>query len=158
MTASAMVTLTTGSVEETETVGARLGGAAAAGDVVALYGDLGAGKTAFVRGLAAGLGVPPYLVASPTFTMIAEYVGGRLPLFHVDLYRLAPGEADLLALREYVYGPGLTAIEWFDRLPCGALDAYLTVRIEYSAPGRRLILEGQGSRAAALVAALAPGT
>lgn len=158
MTASAMVTLTTGSVEETEAVGARLGRAAAAGDVVALYGDLGAGKTAFVRGLAAGLGVPPYLVASPTFTMIAEYVGGRLPLFHVDLYRLAPGEADLLALREYVYGPGVTAIEWFDRLPSGALDAYLTVRIEYSAPGRRLILEGQGSRAAALVAALAPGT
>ena len=158
MTASRTVTLATASVEETEAIGARLGRAAAAGDVVALLGDLGAGKTAFVRGLAAGLGVPPHVVASPTFTMIAEYAGGRLPLFHIDLYRLAPGEADLLALREYVYGPGVTAIEWFDRLPTGALDAYLAVRIEYAAPGRRLILEGQGSRAAVLVAALAPGT
>ena len=88
--------------------------------------------------------------------MIAEYAG-RLPVFHIDLYRLAPGEADLLALREYVYGPGVTAIEWFDRLPMGALDAYLTVRIDYAAPGRRLVFSGLGPRATALVAALAPG-
>ena len=158
MTATGTLMLATASVEETEAVGHRIGAVAATGDVIALYGDLGAGKTAFVRGLAAGLGVPPHLVASPTFTMIAEYTGGRLPLFHIDLYRLAPGETDLLALREYVYGPGVTAIEWFDRLPVHALDAYLAVRIEYAAPGRRLILEGQGSRSAALVATLAPGT
>jgi tRNA threonylcarbamoyladenosine biosynthesis protein TsaE len=151
------VTLATASVEETEVIGERLGRAATAGDVIALAGDLGAGKTAVVRGLAAGLGVPPHLVASPTFTMIAEYAG-RLPVFHIDLYRLAPGEADVLALREYVYGPGVTAIEWFDRLPPGALDAYLAVRIEYAEPGRRLTLEGHGVRAAALVAALASGT
>ena len=155
MTATGTLTVATASVEETEAVGNRLGVVAAAGDVIALSGDLGAGKTAFVRGLAAGLGVPSHVVASPTFTMIAEYTGGRLPLFHIDLYRLALGETDLLALREYVYGAGVTAIEWFDRLPSRALDAYLGVRIEYAAPGRRLILEGQGSRAAALVAALA---
>jgi tRNA threonylcarbamoyladenosine biosynthesis protein TsaE len=154
---SETLTVATASVEETEAVGARLGRVVAAGDVITLDGDLGAGKTAFVRGLAAGLRVPSHLVASPTFTMIAEYAG-RLPVFHVDLYRLAPGAADLLALREYVYGPGVTAIEWFDRLPPGALDAYLAVRIEYADPGRRLIFEGHGVRAAQLVAALAPGT
>jgi tRNA threonylcarbamoyladenosine biosynthesis protein TsaE len=157
VSANPTLTLATTSVEETEAVGERLGRRAAAGDVIALAGELGAGKTAFVRGLAAGLAVPPYLVASPTFTMIAEYTG-RLPVFHIDLYRLAPGDADLLALREYVYGLGVTAIEWFDRLPPGALDAYLAVRIEYAEPGRRLTFEGHGSRAAALVAALAPGT
>ena len=156
MTASRSLVLTTGSAEETEAVGERVGGLARAGDVVALIGELGAGKTAFVRGLAAGLGVPDHMVASPTFTMVAEY-RGRLPVFHVDLYRLEPGEVDLLALREYIEGPGVTAIEWFDRLPAGALDAYLAVRIEYAAPGRRLVFQGLGPRATALVAALAPG-
>ena len=126
----------------------------AAGDVVALVGDLGAGKTALVRGLADGLDVPPHMVASPTFTMIAEYPG-RLVLHHIDLYRLEPGAADLPLLQEYLYGPGVTAIEWSDRLPAGALDACLTVRIEYAEPGRRLTFEGLGPRAASLVAALA---
>jgi tRNA threonylcarbamoyladenosine biosynthesis protein TsaE len=150
------ITLTSGSVEETEAIGRRLGALAEPGDVIGLAGDLGAGKTAFVRGLAAGLEVPAHVVASPTFIMIAEYAG-RLPVFHVDLYRLDPGQIDLMALREYLYGPGVTAIEWCDRLPVGALDAYLAVRIEYAAPGRRLVFSGLGPRATALVAALAPG-
>lgn len=157
MSGDRTVTLATTTVEETEAVGERLGRLAAAGDVIALDGELGAGKTAFVRGLAAGLAVPAHLVASPTFTMIAEY-GGRVPVFHIDLYRLAPGDADLLALGEYVHGTGVTAIEWFDRLPPGALDAYLAVRIEYAEPGRRLTFEGHGARATALVAALVSGT
>jgi tRNA threonylcarbamoyladenosine biosynthesis protein TsaE len=152
------VTLTTTTVEATEAIGRRLGRLVEPGDVVALVGDLGAGKTAFVRGLGDGLGVPGHLVASPTFTMIAEYPGGRLPLFHVDLYRLEPGAADLPVLAEYVHGGGVTAIEWPDRLPAGALDACLTVRIEYADPGRRLTFEGRGARAASLVAALAAGT
>ena len=154
---SPTLVLHSASVEETEDAGRRLGVLAGVGDVFALYGDLGAGKTAFVRGLADGLAVPAYLVASPTFIMVAEYAG-RVPVFHIDLYRLDPGAADLLALREYIYGPGVTAIEWADRLPPDALDAYLGVRIEYAAPGRRLVLEGLGPRAAALVAALTPGT
>ncbi len=156
MTAAAPLTLTADTVEATEAIGRRLGRLAAAGDVVALVGDLGAGKTAFVRGLADGLDVMPHLVASPTFTMVAEYAG-RVPLFHIDLYRLEPGAADLPALDEYVYGPGVTAIEWSDRLPPRALDACLTVRIEYADPGRRLTFEGLGSRAASLVAGLAAG-
>jgi tRNA threonylcarbamoyladenosine biosynthesis protein TsaE len=89
--------------------------------------------------------------------MIAEYAG-RLPLYHIDLYRLDVGSADVQTLDEYVYGPGVTAIEWSDRLPAGALEAGLTVRIEYADPGRRLTLEGLGPRAEALVAALASGT
>jgi len=156
VTAVSALILTADAVEATEAIGRRLGCLTAAGDVIALEGELGAGKTAFVRGLASGLDVPPHLVASPTFTMVAEY-GGRLPVYHIDLYRLEPGGADLLALREYVYGPGVTAIEWFDRLPSGALDDYLGVRIEYAAPGRRLVFAGIGPRAAALVAALASG-
>ena len=157
VTAVPALTLTTEAVEATEAIGRRLGRLAAAGDVIALCGELGAGKTAFVRGLARGLDVPPHLVASPTFTMVAEY-GGRLPVYHIDLYRLDPAYADLLALREYVYGPGVTAIEWSDRLPPDALDAYLGVRIEYATPGRRLVFEGLGRRAAALVTALASGS
>lgn len=155
---STPLTLTAETVEATEAIGARVGQLAAAGDVIALVGDLGAGKTAFVRGLASGLAVPEHMVASPTFIMVAEYPGGRLPLFHIDLYRLEPGAPDLPSLDEYVHGSGVTAIEWSDRLPPGALDAGLTVRIEYADPGRRLTFEGQGPRAASLVAALASGT
>jgi tRNA threonylcarbamoyladenosine biosynthesis protein TsaE len=146
---------TTHSEAETAAVGRSLAEALVPGSVVLLWGELGAGKTAFVRGLAAGLDVPAHMVASPTFTMVAEY-GGRLPVFHIDLYRLEPGAADLYALREYVYGPGVTAIEWVERLPPRALDACLAVRIEYADPGRRLTFEGLGPRAEALVAALNP--
>jgi len=157
MTSHGPLQLRADTVEATEAIGHRLGRLAQAGDVIALVGDLGAGKTAFVRGLAAGLDVPAHMVASPTFIMVAEYAG-RLPLFHIDLYRLDVGATDVAALDEYVYGPGITAIEWSDRLPAGALEAGLTVRIEYADPGRRLTLEGLGPRAEALVAALASGT
>ena len=86
------------------------------GTVVLLSGDLGAGKTAFVRGLADGLGVDPAAVSSPTFTLMHEYRGGRLPLQHVDLYRVTPVEVDDLGLDELTLGNMVTAIEWPDRL------------------------------------------
>ena len=109
--------ITTHSEDETAAVGRDLAAALSAGDVLMLSGDLGAGKTAFVRGLAEGLGVRRDEVSSPTFTLIQEYRGGRLPLFHVDLYRIEdPREFDELGLDE-IAADGILAIEWAERLP-----------------------------------------
>ena len=102
--------------EETEALGARLARALEPGAVVAFTGDLGAGKTAFVRGLARGLGIPDR-VTSPTFTIVNEYEGGRLPLFHFDLYRL--GSADELfdiGWEDYLARGGVCAVEWSERM------------------------------------------
>src|SRR4051794_5033569 len=108
--------ITTRSEEETAAVGRELAAMLSAGDVLLLYGDLGAGKTAFVRGLAEGLGVSRDEVSSPTFTLIQEYRGGRLTLFHVDLYRIEdPREFDELGLDE-IAEDGVLAIEWAEKL------------------------------------------
>ena len=109
------------SPDETEAVGARLAEALAPGSVVAFTGDLGAGKTAFTRGLARGLGVPDR-VTSPTFTIVNEYEGGRLPLFHFDMYRL--GSADELfdiGWEDYLRRGGVCAVEWSENI-AGALE------------------------------------
>ena len=87
-----------------------------AGDVLLLSGDLGAGKTTFVRGLAEGLGIDPSDVSSPTFTLLHEYRGGRLNLYHADLYRLDAAASDDLGLEETGVRDGVLAIEWPDRL------------------------------------------
>ena len=109
-------TISTHSEDETTAVGRELGATLSAGDILLLYGDLGAGKTAFVRGLAEGLGVERDDVSSPTFTLVQEYRGGRLPLFHVDLYRINdPREIDDLGLDE-IAEDGVLAIEWAEKL------------------------------------------
>ena len=100
----------------TEALAGELAARLGAGDVVLLSGTLGAGKTAFVRGLARGLGADPEDVSSPTFAIVHEYRGGRLPLFHVDLYRLTPAAADDLGLHEMGAGEGVLAVEWPERL------------------------------------------
>ena len=104
----------TTSADMTEAAGERLAQSLSAGDVVLLFGDLGAGKTAFVRGLARGLGAAPEEVSSPTFTLIQEY-SGRLKLYHVDLYRLEPVEVDDLGLDDLISDDGVVAIEWAER-------------------------------------------
>jgi tRNA threonylcarbamoyladenosine biosynthesis protein TsaE len=112
-------------------VGRELAPTLSAGDVVLLYGDLGAGKTAFVRGLADGLGVPPDSVSSPTFTLVQEYRGGRVPLVHVDLYRLNDSrEIDELGLDEIAAGAVLT-VEWAEKLRTGWPEA-IEVRFEHA--------------------------
>jgi tRNA threonylcarbamoyladenosine biosynthesis protein TsaE len=124
------VTLTTRAEAETADVGRRLAQTLTAGSVVLLIGDLGAGKTALVRGLAEGLGVAPEEVSSPTFTLVQEYRGGRLPLVHVDLYRLNdPREIDDLGLDELGL-ESVLAIEWAEKLPRPIADA-IEVRIEH---------------------------
>jgi tRNA threonylcarbamoyladenosine biosynthesis protein TsaE len=106
----------THSEEETQNVARELAGALKAGDVLLLSGELGSGKTTFVRGLAQGLGVNPDDVSSPTFTIVHEYRGGRLTLYHADLYRLEKAATDDLGLEELGVHDGVLAIEWPDRL------------------------------------------
>jgi tRNA threonylcarbamoyladenosine biosynthesis protein TsaE len=106
----------THSLEETVEFGERLAGELQRGDVLALSGELGAGKTALVKGIARGLGITQ-AVTSPTFTLVHEYAHGRLPLFHVDLYRLDNVEQALaIGIEDYVNGPGVTAIEWAEKI------------------------------------------
>jgi tRNA threonylcarbamoyladenosine biosynthesis protein TsaE len=128
----------THSEAETAAVGRQFGGTLSGSHVVLLSGDLGAGKTAFVRGLAEGLGIDPGEVSSPTFTLIQEYRGGRLPLHHVDLYRLKPVEVDDLGLLDLTQDAGVTAIEWPDRLPY-AFDDAVRVNISHGTGDARTI-------------------
>jgi tRNA threonylcarbamoyladenosine biosynthesis protein TsaE len=117
------------SEEETQAIARRIALTLKAGDVVLLSGDLGAGKTTFVRGLAQGLGIDPDQVSSPTFTLVHEYRGGRLALYHADLYRLDRTATEDLGLEEIGVKDGILAIEWPDRLT-HALPASRTVRLE----------------------------
>lgn len=112
-----MAPITTGSEAETSAAARALAETLGPDAIVLLFGDLGAGKTAFVRGLAEGLGADPAEVSSPTFTLVQRYPGGRLPLVHVDLYRLDdPREVEDLGLDEIGAG-AILAIEWAERLP-----------------------------------------
>ncbi len=128
----------TASEAETEAAGEQLARTLEPGRVVLLYGDLGAGKTAFVRGLARGLGADPDEVSSPTFTIVQEYSGSRATLYHVDLYRLEPPEIDDLGLDDLVSGDGIVAIEWADRWPARPTEA-LDVHFEHAGGDRRQI-------------------
>jgi tRNA threonylcarbamoyladenosine biosynthesis protein TsaE len=110
-----MSVLVTHSEVETASVGRTLASDLQAGDVVLLLGELGAGKTAFVKGLAEGLGIDPLEVSSPTFTIVQQYTGGRVRLLHVDLYRLESKEVDDLGLDELSEG-AVMAVEWAERL------------------------------------------
>lgn len=133
-----MMTVTSHSQAETADVARALAPSLSPGAVLLLIGDLGAGKTAFVRGLAEGLGVPPEDVSSPTFTLIQEYRGGRVPLIHVDLYRLDDArEIDELGLEELGLNSVL-AIEWAEKLPRPIADA-IEIRIDHGDGDERRI-------------------
>ena len=142
---------TTAGEEQTEALGVRLGQLIQPGAVIAYTGDLGAGKTAFTRGLARGLGIPDR-VTSPTFTIVNEYEGGRLPLFHFDMYRL--GSSDELfdiGWEDYLARGGVCAVEWSENVE-DALEGAITVTIEKDPvqPDRRSITIEGGARFEAL--------
>ena len=140
-----MTEILTASEEETSAAGEHLAASMDAGAVILLYGNLGAGKTAFVRGLARGLGAPDDEVTSPTFTIVQEYPG-RVTLFHVDLYRLEEREVDDLGLEELVLGDGVVAIEWAERWR-GRPDDAVEVRIEDAGEDARRIRISAAPRA-----------
>ena len=130
-----MPSYVTHSEAETAAVAGALAATLSSGDVVLLSGNLGAGKTAFVRGLAQGLGIDPGEVSSPTFTLVHEYRGGRLALYHADLYRLDAAATDDLGLEEMGVRDGVLAIEWPDRLTHelpGAVDVQIEIAGETS--------------------------
>ena len=132
----------TNSPEETERVGAALAAVLAPGTVLAYRGDLGAGKTAFTRGLARGLGIRDS-VTSPTYTIVNEYLSGRLPLFHFDMYRLYSAD-DLFDIgwEDYLERGGVCAVEWSENV-ADAMEDAITVCIEkLGEESRRITIEG----------------
>jgi len=132
--------ITTRSVDETQKLGEIIGTAVTGGTVLALTGDLGSGKTAFVQGLARGLEVPDdYYITSPSYTLINEYPG-RVPLFHVDLYRISnPMDMEDLGLYEILHNSGIVAIEWADRIERKLLPVSITIRFEITDDDTRKI-------------------
>jgi len=150
---SPVFTTETQAPEETTTLGARLGRGLRAGDIVLLRGDLGAGKTHFARGVAAGLGIPGP-IPSPTFTLVYEYdgmnaVGERVPLAHIDLYRLGEGgDLDSIGLDDYLSGAWAAVIEWPERAMNENFvpSAFLDIALEYvDDRTRRLTCTGHGA-------------
>ena len=139
----------TNSPEETEQLGEKLAAALSPGTVLAFRGDLGAGKTAFTRGLARGLGYREP-VTSPTYTIVHEYLGGRLPLFHFDMYRLSSSD-DLwdIGWEDYLDRGGVCAVEWSEKV-ADAMENAMVIRIEkLDDLRRRITVEGGEAFAAA---------
>ena len=137
----------TNSPAQTEAIGAALGKIIEPGTVIAYRGDLGAGKTAFTRGLARGLGCTE-IVTSPTYTIVNEYLGGRLPLFHFDMYRLGSSD-DLFDIgwEDYLDRDGVCAVEWSENVDDAMEEAiYITIE-KLGEDSRRITIEGGGDLA-----------
>ena len=130
--------------EQTERLGEKLAQLLQPGDVIAYYGDLGAGKTAFTRGVAAGLGVQER-VTSPTYTIVNEYLSGRMPLFHFDMYRLSSSDELFdIGWEDYLARGGVCAVEWSENVE-DALEGAIRITIEKDADdpdGRSITVEG----------------
>jgi tRNA threonylcarbamoyladenosine biosynthesis protein TsaE len=140
-----------GSSRETKAWGRRLASILQGGELLALEGDLGSGKTCFIKGVARGLSLREEEILSPTFTMIQEH-SGRLPLYHIDLYRLENVEMDDLGLREYLFSDAIAAVEWFERLREGSAVDRLAIRIAHASANRRRIeFVAVGARYASLL-------
>jgi len=141
------------SARQTRAWGKRLGKLLRGGEIIGLTGELGSGKTCFVRGMAEGLDVDSQAwIRSPTFTLINEYCG-RLLVFHIDLYRIGSREElEGLNLREYLYSEGVSVIEWFDHLPAGEVDEWLELAITHGDGDKReLKFSAHGERYESIV-------
>jgi len=132
------VTLHSSSARETKAWGRRLASLLSGGELLGFSSELGAGKTCFIKGLARGLHLREERILSPTFTMIQEH-HGRLPLYHIDLYRLDETDIDELGLREYLFSTGVAAVEWFERLREAPALNCLQIRISYDGANYRKI-------------------
>ncbi|MFW6359810.1 MAG: tRNA (adenosine(37)-N6)-threonylcarbamoyltransferase complex ATPase subunit type 1 TsaE [Chroococcales cyanobacterium] len=137
------MSLSLNSAEATQALGKKLGEILPAGTVILLQGDLGAGKTTLIQGLAKGLAIDEPVV-SPTFTLINEYLEGKIPLYHLDLYRLDSADVETLYPEMYWEGievePGITAIEWSERLSYKP-DTYLLIQLQNSDVGRNATIQ-----------------
>lgn len=138
----------TSSAEETMRLGAELARRLLRADVVALYGDLGSGKTVLTRGIGSALGIPESEINSPTFTILHEYASGSIPLYHFDAYRIESLEEFYdLGYEDYFFGDGISIVEWADRVEGLLPDGALRLRLEHA---------GESSRRVRLVGAPAP--
>ena len=146
-----MMQITTHSADETQALGQKLASRLAPGDVIAYFGDLGAGKTAFTRGLAQGLGITDP-VTSPTYTIVNEYLSGRIPLFHFDMYRLSSSDELFdIGWEDYLARGGVCAVEWSENVADALTDA-ISITIEKDPAQldwRKITIEG-GARFEAL--------
>lgn len=129
-------------------LGQAIGSRLQAGDVLVLSGDLGTGKTTLTKGLAKGLGISQ-MIKSPTYTIVREYEG-RLPLYHLDVYRIGD-DPDSIDLDDFLYGDGVTVIEWGELLGSGLLSDYLTIRLAKAGEGRELTFTAHGERSQQLL-------
>ncbi|HVA82336.1 MAG TPA: tRNA (adenosine(37)-N6)-threonylcarbamoyltransferase complex ATPase subunit type 1 TsaE [Candidatus Binataceae bacterium] len=151
---AAVLVVESRSAHETKGWGRRLASVLEGGELLGLVGDLGAGKTCFVKGIARGLHLSEEEILSPTFTMIQEH-HGRLPLYHIDLYRLESAGIDDLGMREYLFSDAVAAVEWFERLVEAPELEHLEVRFTYSSASvRRIEFRASGERYGQVVARL----
>ena len=142
-----MMQITTRSADETQALGQKLASRLAPGDVIAYFGDLGAGKTAFTRGLAQGLGITDP-VTSPTYTIVNEYLSGRIPLFHFDMYRLSSSDELFdIGWEDYLSRGGVCAVEWSENVEDALQDAIrVTIEKDADEPDTRHITITGGPR------------
>ena len=142
-----MMQITTHSADETQALGQKLASRLAPGDVIAYFGDLGAGKTAFTRGLAQGLGITDP-VTSPTYTIVNEYLSGRIPLFHFDMYRLSSSDELFdIGWEDYLSRGGVCAVEWSEKVEDALQDAIrVTIEKDADEPDTRHITITGGPR------------
>jgi tRNA threonylcarbamoyladenosine biosynthesis protein TsaE len=148
-----LLQVTTHSPEETRILGQKIGSCIEIGTVITLTGDLGSGKTVFVQGLARGLAVPKYYnITSPTYTLINDYPG-RVPLFHVDLYRINnPDDLRETGFYEILHGESVVTIEWADRLPQNTLSEHVSIHFEFlDDESRKIRIIANGPKPATLV-------